>query len=427
MKKALHLLLFPLLTVPFLIILPAAGWADDNLQFNSSTQFIWGDDEMLGDAQSILAQYIRFGYNPQSDKYSITGYVRAAKDFSGHDILRSDDIMGRVYFLYLDYRPINDVTLRLGRQYVNFTSGSSVLDGASLNLNNLGPIGITLAGGMNVQYSLDSDYSRLGNYVWGIDVHLNSLKPVQAGISYTRRYDHWDNSRSEFGANARVSLKYFSPYGEVRYDEISRAIDEATLGLDVFPKSDLMLKLEYYQEYPTFDSTSIYSVFAVDKYSQYLFNANYTISAPVSVYVQYTKQIYGDGPDDTADVATVGARATPLRDIVLNGSVDYRTGYGGNLWGFQLSGDYKVKKDFRLSAGAQYDIYRPQKELALGAYTGDALFDDSDSNFQVATRLWAGAEYTLNKQVTFGARIADDINENFDHRSSGYLFINYTL
>jgi len=70
-----------------------------------------------------------------------------------------------------------------------------------------------------------------------------------------------------------------------------------------------MLKGEFYQVLPTFDSTSIYSVFAVDKYQEYLVRAEYSLEAPDALFASYAHQTYEDSDDaDNFIVAHASSR-----------------------------------------------------------------------------------------------------------------------
>src|SRR5512139_1304441 len=252
----------------------------DPLKFSSSTQFLWGDD-LLGESQAIIAQYLRLSYAPEGKPYSITGYGRIWKDL-GNPAVRDDDFQGRLYYLYLDYELTPNISTRIGRQFTNLTAGTSLMDGISLDVHKIGPVGFTLAGGRDIVYSLDSEFSRSGNYFAGIDVHLENVKSTQLGFSYVRRYDESDLSREELGMNFRYFFKTLSPYAELKYDVLSEVFDEATVGVDFFPTSNLMIKAEFFHSYPTFDATSIYSVFAADKFREYLIRAEYALVVPVT-------------------------------------------------------------------------------------------------------------------------------------------------
>ncbi|MDA8242212.1 MAG: hypothetical protein M0Z67_17815 [Nitrospiraceae bacterium] len=227
------------------------------------------------------------------------------------------------------------------------------MDGARLDVSSIGPVGITLAGGRDVINTLDGAYSRNGNYFVGVDVHLQDVKNTELGISYARKYDESDLAREELGMNFRYNYKIVSPYVELNYDVTSEVFDEATLGVEVYPMDKLLLKGEFYHSYPTFDATSIYSVFAVDKYREYMVSAEYRISSPVSVFASYVKQTYEE--DSNADVFRVGARLVPVEKLAVNASVDYRNGYGGNLWGFEVTGDYRINEKIAVAAGVQYE------------------------------------------------------------------------
>ena len=390
------------------VLNPAATHAEP-LKFSSSTQFLWGDD-LFEDSQNVLAQYLRFSYAPEGQNVSVTGYGRLTYDFNGsHFYDYSPGFSGKLYYLYLDYKPVQNVSLRLGRQYMAFTSGKSIMDGLRVDLHNLGPFGITLAGGMDVTPTLDSAYSRLGNYFWGVDLHLEKTRSFQLGLSFAEKFDEWDRAREAIGANFRYMHKYFSPYAEVRYEWFTKSFDEATIGLDIYPLSNLLIKAEYYQAYPTFDSTSIFSVFSVDKYREYLLHAEYSFEAPVVVYAAYAKQTYGEG--DNADRFSFGVKVFPIKGLMLNASVDYRNGFGGNLWGFEITGDYKILEKFIVSAGIQYDEYRRP--------------DQNGENF--ARRYWIGGDWLITKNISAIARIEDNVNESFKHRPLGRVALNWNL
>lgn len=380
---------------------------ENPLDVKSSTQFLWGDDPM-GAGQGILAEYLRFNYRPRGEKFYITGYGRAWRDYTESEI-RDTGPSGRVYYMYMSYSPSENSTIKLGRQFVNFTAGSAILDGIGLDVGGLGPIGLSFADGADVRYSLDGTDSRLGNHFVGLNLRLENVRATQLGISYVQRYDDWDTARQEFGLNFRRSWSYLSPYGEMRYDRLSADVSEALVGVDLFPVSRLMVKSEFYHSYPTFDSTSIFSVFAVDPYREYLLQADYSLDAPLDLTASYTRQIYGAGDD--ANVYTAGVSVYPLDHLTLKVSVNRRTGFGGHDWGFETDGDYRVGDRLNLSAGAQYDTYKRP--------------DDFGENY--ATRYWVGGRWHLRTDASISARLEDNINENFDDRPLGRITLDWAL
>jgi predicted porin len=239
------------------------------------------------------------------------------------------------------------------------------------------------------------------------------------GVSYVRKYKDSDLAREEFGGNFRYFYKFLSPYAQVRYDRLSETFDEMTYGLDIFPLRNLMIKGEYYQTYPTFDATSIYSVFAVDRYREYLARAEYSFEFPVTAFVSYKRQIYEEA--DNADVYTIGARVYPIEHLTVTGDFNYRMGYSGfdasngnskgKLVGYELSGSYTVMKALTVFGGLQYDTYNRPELNGLNS----------------ATRYWAGGQWAATKDLTVNARIENNINENFDHRTLGRVSLDWTL
>jgi hypothetical protein len=385
----------------------AVNAQDTALNLKTSTQFLWGDD-LLSESQSIIAQYLSLNYKLPGETFYVTGYGRLWKDFTNSDI-RDDSTMGKLYYLYMNYSPFENTSLRLGRQFVNFSAGSAILDGVRLEVSSFDWVGITFAEGADVRFSLDGTNSSWHNHFIGVNIRLQNVRATQLGVSYVRRFDEWDTSREEYGLNFRRSWKYLSPYGEVRYDWISEIVGETLLGLDLFPVTNLMLKGEYYHSFPTFDSTSIYSVFATDQYDEYLIQADYRLTVPIGLLASYTRQIYGD--NDHANVYSVGVSVFAVEHLNLKISVDRRTGYGGRNWGFEASGDYRLRDQFILSGGAQYDTYKRPDEFS--------------ENY--ATRYWMGGQWRIRKEASMTLRLEDNVNENFKHRPLGRITLDWAL
>jgi hypothetical protein len=391
----------------FAFSIPSSAVAEP-VKLTSSTQFLWGDD-LLGDSQAIIAQYLRFSYKPENKKFSAAGYGRVWQDLSGGKI-REDDFNGRLYYLYIDYNPVEDIALRLGRQYVNLSAGSSLMDGATVNVNKLWPLGLTLTVGRDIVYKLDSETTKPGNIFAGFDLHLQNVKNIQLGVSYVRKYDYEDLAREEFGLNARYIYKWIIPYAQLKYDRLSEAFDEATIGIDLIPVNNLALKAEFFHSYPIFDSTSIFSVFAVNKFREYLFSAEYSLpKTPVSLFGKYRKQTYDD--DSNADVFAVGARFFPSDNLTLSAAVDYRHSYDDRNWGFEVTGDYKLSNKILLAAGVQHNAYQRPDE------TGNCS----------AQRYWVGGKWQAMKNLGVTARVEENDNENFNSRVLGRVTLDWNL
>ena len=74
---------------------------------------------------------------------------------------------------------------------------------------------------------------------------------------------------------------------------------------------DLVLRGEYYNSYPTFDVTSVYSIFAVDKSQEKSIAAEYQLTSNYRVSAKYARENFGSDAD--ADVYEVGT--SPAQSI----------------------------------------------------------------------------------------------------------------
>ena len=423
------------LTLVLLSVFLAAGFiaartagAQTSIQTTASTQLLFGEDALDGD-QNILAQYMRINVTPEGKNIAVSGYGRLWKDF-GAPAVQTDNGTGRLYYLYLDYAPSGLLSFRAGRQWVNYTAGSAVLDGLTANLDlskaSRLPIGISLSGGSNVFYTLDGEDSRSGNLFFAGDVHLVNSMLTKLGLSYVQTYDNFDRAQQEFGLNFRRLIGAFSPYGEARYNLIDNLIDEAELGVDYFPSLELMLKGEYYYINPTFDATDFYSVFAVDKYQEGLFQADYNLEHfvpfPMTVFGSYTYQAYGSG-DGTSYMLKAGATVSPVKKLTLTGDVNSQEGYDGHLIGFEIDGDYRPTAKLQVSGGWSFQTFKRPVYIVNVPFT-----DVTDlQGYSSANSFWLGANYKLRKSLTVGARLEEDIDPLFSHATEGRLVLNYQI
>lgn len=371
-----------------------------SLSLKSSSQFLW-ETNWQGESDPVVAEYLKFKYDGES-KMRFTGYGRASKNF-GAGTLRDTATQGRLYYGYLDYWGMDTVSLRMGRQYASYSAGGMILDGLTADFRNLSHFaGMAFSAGGDVQMPVGSDYSTDKKMAAAASIYLKDTGLTEADISYLRKYDAQNIARETVGMNVASSFRWAKPYARAAYNNLTESFDTIIAGLDIFPTARLAIRGEYYQAYPTFDSTSIYSVFAVDRYSEYLLKAAYDVTARISGFAAYKRQSYEE--NDTADVISVGGTYQPAVDAWLNVALDSRQGRGGRLWGSQAYGDYGVASDFTLSAGVQHDMYQRVETV------------DTWAN---ASRYWMGIKYRIkeNSQVTL--RAEENVNENFNHRLVG--------
>jgi len=397
--------LFCLLAGITAVLASTAAWSAE-IHGRSSTQFAWFNDIFTGNKQAEFGEYLNLSVTKldAAGKLSFQGYGRVTDD-----IRNGEGINGRLYYLYGDYSNLFDrVDIRLGRQFVNYAAGSALIDGGKIDLKNVGPVGFSVMGGRNVFFDLNGEATRSRDFAFGAAVYLNGYKNTDAELSYFLKLDNDGVARDQLGFSAKQYWNSFKGYVDTRFDLPSETFTELLLGVKYFPLADLVLTAEWYQSYPTFDSTSIYSIFAVDRYQETLVRADYTVNDKLSVNAGYTRQFYGEG-NDASDVVELGCRIRPIDTVLLALNYDHNNGYGGNLNGGTAEVTYTPIKPLDLAAGFQYDVY------AFDRSTGD----------ETARKYWLGGKYRLARDMSASVRVEDNVNAQYKSDWRGRLVFNY--
>lgn len=395
-----------LLALPFLAA--TQGWCAD-LHGRSSTQVLFFDDYYNG-RQIELGQYLRVSVTniDKAGKFSIYGYGRG-----NLDINNGDGLTGRLYYLYGDVRDIYDkVDVRVGRQFVNYVAGSAVIDGGEFTLKNIGPVGFSAFGGRDVVFGTKGgELSKTGDYAAGASAYLVGFPKTDLEVSWFRKWDQSDVSRDVVGAMLRQYLfSKVKVYGNIRYDLTSEVVSEALAGAKLFITPSMVFTGEWFQSYPTFDTTSIYSVFAVNRYQEGVFRLDYTVNNAVALYAGYSGHSYGD--DGDATVYQIGLKLHPIKDLIIDVSYDKRSGYGGDMDGRSLDIQWDVNKKVRLAGGIQYDIY-------------DRQFFPDGSNEEIVQKYWLAGKYRVAKNMATSVRIENDINKFYSNNVQGRFIFDY--
>jgi len=408
-KKVLGLLLmFPLLC--------ASGALAAEIHGRSSTQFNWYENELQDNKTSLeLAEYLRVGITKidKAGKFNIYGYGRMTQDFTSGQGLNS-----RLYYLYGDLHDLFDkrLDLRIGRQFVNLAAGSAIVDGFYADAHNLGPVplGFTLMGGHNVRFSLDGEFGNISDTVMGAGTYLDLKNPpkffrnTQAEFSWFRRMHQDEIVRDVLGGTlTQYLLNNLKLYGNARYDLATESFNEVQGGIKYYPLSNLVLTGEYYESYPTFDTTSIYSVFAVDQYKEAVFRVDYTLNDIFMLHAGYTREWFGEG--GIANVYLAGAGIRPIAPLQINVEYDGRTGYYGSTKGGLIDVLFDVNKQIQLAAGFDYDVY--QRDMSTGE--------------EIARKYWLGGKVRLAKNLAISGRVQDDVNITFEHNWQGRFVLDY--
>ena len=386
-----------------------SAWAAE-IHGRSSTQFVWFNNIFNDNKQFEIAQYLQLGITKidSAGKFSIYGYGRGTQDLEN-----GDGLNGRLYYLYGDYRGLFDkVDLRFGRQFVNIAAGNALIDGGQVGVRNIGPVALTVLGGRNVIYGLNGELSHEGDYVFGVAGNLVGFKYTDLEMGYFAKWGAGTDGpvRETLGASFKQYLfNSVRLYANARYDLYGEVFNEVQAGVKYFPTSKLVLTGEWYQSFPTFDANSIFAVFAVDRYQEAVFRADYTINDMITVNAGYNRQYYGG--DGAADVYQVGCRIRPIEPLMVNLSYDKRSGFNGSMDGGILDVSYEATKELELAAGFQYDVYTREDIITTG--------------HENAQKYWGGAKYKLAKNMSASVRVEDDVNRKFSEDWQGRFVFNY--
>lgn len=399
----------PRLFLLIFLLTSSSAWAAE-IHGRSSTQLLWFISDFNSDRQIEMAQYLRLDVTrlDQAGRFNIYGYGRGSQDFSN-----GDGLNGRLYYLYGDYRDLFDKRLdvRLGRQFVNVSAGTALVDGVMGEIRNVGPVGFTLFGGRDVIFGLDGELGHEGNYVVGLGANLAGLRKTDLDLSWFRKWDSGDVSRDMLGATFKQYLyDNIKLYSNARFDITSEVFSEFLAGVKYFPNPNLVFTGEWFQSYPTFDTVSIFSVFAVERYREGVLRVDYHLSDQVSVNGGYNRQSYGDGGD--ADVVEAGVTLRPIPTLAVSLNYDHRNGYGGSLNGGMLDALWDVSKELQLGAGLTVDSYNRE---SFSSETGE----------QIAQKYWVGGKYKLARQMSASLRLDEDVNQSYDSNFQGRFIFNY--
>ena len=275
-----------------------------------STEFEWFDNADENTATPIY-QYVLFNADDIADSgWTFRGYGRLADDLSDEV-----DVDSEFYYAYLEKRNLlNNLDLKLGRQFIVTSAGASMMDGLYLNYNNLGPVDIAFFGGGDVKF--DDNYSS-GDWIVGGEVASDRLvKNLNASFSYLQKWEDDELGYELFGLDLDYNLPNLMRfYSETQYSYLTAEVTYFTLGAKYYRSPKWSLRTEYLYSLPVFSSTSIYSVFAVDQYQEALLEVNYLIRRGLNAFGRYTHEFYESVND--ADVFEAGIEM--LRTAKLSG------------------------------------------------------------------------------------------------------------
>jgi hypothetical protein len=260
-------------------------------------------------------------------------------------------------------------------------------------------------------YNVDS------NGLWGLELggfFLDSA--LDANLSYMQKWYDGVLSMELIGFDASYDWEgKLWIYNETQWDYLSDRLSYELVGGKYRFDAPWTLRLEYLYSLPVFSSTSIYSVFAVEDYEEFLAEAVWTIQPGLQSFFRYWREIYDEFDD--ADVFEAGIEK--LRTGRFSG---YISGVvrddpdGQDLYGVKLRTAYLFTPKFEAGIGAEVDVM--EREIAYFDT------DDSDQDESTNTRLWVYGSYDFTKKLSLEAKFERVESDLWDYYNRGRVRLN---
>jgi len=376
----------------------------------SSTVIEWFGDPSDETAVPIYEYILLNVRDVDNDGMNFKGYGRLATDTQ--DVV---DVDSRLYYAYLEKRGVFDsrVDFRFGRQFIVTTAGASVMDGIDLTFNNVGPVNFRLFGGGDATYYEDYDKDDL---LWGAEVYgLFWQEQLQLGLSYLQKWDESELTKELIGFDLDYDKSNLvNVYSEFQFNYINNVVSYFLLGGKYYRSPKWNLRAEYLYSLPVFTSTSIYSVFAVDKYQELMAEYAYNIAAGFRAFGRYSREIY----EEFSDANVFEAGIEKIRSKQFSG---YLTGVyrndddGQDPKGFKARAVWMFNKKFHAGVGANVDVLDRRIDFENNE-------DETTSNL-----VWLYGTYYFTKRVNVQLKLERAESDLWDEYYRGRARFNISF
>jgi len=369
----------------------------------SSTEIEWYD---TGDGETAVPfyQYLLLNvHDIDSDGMTFRGYGRVADDLADEA-----DVDSRLYYGYIEKKGlIEDLDVRLGRQFISTTAGASIMDGLYIDYSAPAGFDVTLFGGGDVAYYEGYNAKDL---IAGIELRRSFFDDLNLGLSYLQKWDHSELANEMFGIDVDYDYNnMLHVYSEAQLNYLSNSVSYFLAGTKYHRSEDWSLRAEYLYSLPVFSSTSIYSVFAVDEYQEIFVEYEQRLALGLRAFVNYAREMYEYDAD--ADVFEAG-----IEKIRTGRYSGYLIGTwredpdGQDLAGVKVYGAATVCKGFQMGAGVHLDVLERR------------LDDDEDET--TSSRIWLDGTVTFNRKINLQAKVERIESDLWDDYYRGRVRLN---
>lgn len=317
---------------------------------------------------------------------SFHGYGRLGKTLKGD----SFDTDSHLYYAYLEKKnAFNHLDFRFGRQFIATTAGASLMDGLALNLHGMGPLSLKLFGGGDVAFY---DGYNPQDLVSGTQLSAQLFKTLHLSVSYLAKWKEGRMDEQLFGFNGDYDFhNMLHAYTDVQYDYLTDSVSYFLGGLEYHPSHKWTLRSEYLYSLPVFSASSIYSVFAVDKYQQVMAELDYSISSSLQAFGRYTHEFYQEYTDN--DVFEMGLQKIRTDRFAgyLSGVVRAAGSGSQDLAGVKGRVSYLFNRYLQAGVGAELDVL-------------DRRITE-EYNDTTSSRVWLDGTAYLTRKTTVQAKV----------------------
>jgi hypothetical protein len=353
----------------------ATSWEEeDGTDNNAASQYLnlWTDGTLLG------------------FRLDFEGYGRITT--LEEEVQSGDNNPNRLYHLTLTVSDAEDRgELTVGRQFIPSLTGPVMLDGVRLSTGNS-----VLT--FNARWGQASDVDGEGEEeqkVAGAGLDYVIRKGMHFTLDYGRTYN--EGLLTELVAAEWIYSwhRHTKAYVLFNWDLMSHTLHESLLGTRLFFSDKFSMILELSQNVQTFDSDSIYSVFAVDSAHTQSFSLLFTPS-PTTRYVwDYAAESYqGSGAGRQYGVS---GHWSPGMWKISAGLLQHK-GYGGELT--EITADFSTRLIGRLRLGMGGDFSRTK---------------NSGEETVTSSLVHAGARWDLSSKTALDLRleqVKDELTES---------------
>ncbi len=386
-----------------LLMIPAQGALALSVSGRSSTVLEWFDDPDEDTALPVY-EYLQLNLRDIDGKgLDFRGYGRLADDLNDEVKVSSE-----LYYAYLEKRDLlNNLDLRLGRQFISTTAGASVMDGLRLDYRDLGPFALEIFGGGDVAYYEGYNAKDL---IFGGEVKGRFIESLDLGLSYVQKWEGSDLTHELIGFDAEYDFRnMLNLYSETQYSWLTDEVTYFLLGGNYHKSPKWSVRAEYLYSLPVFSASSIYSVFAVAEYEEVMTELSYNIDTGLRAFARYTREFYEDFEDASVYEAGIEKIRTARLSGYLSGIVR-DDGDGQDLNGVKAYGAYLFAEKFQAGLGAHVDVI-------------ERRLDDEDET--TSSRVWADGTAFLTKAVNVQLKVERVESDLWDEYWRGRVRLNY--